>query len=131
MTATIFGTKASVCSFICVVAWNIETISPTTMATKSIGAAESMTVKIASLITVIIVLVETKSSHPRPYRRYYPKLSTMTPIISCHPSTSTNNKTLNGSDIIAGGSIIIPIAIKVLATTISMTINGRYMKKPI
>ena len=47
-TPTILGTNASVCSFICVVAWNIETISPTTIATMSIGAADSITVDIAS-----------------------------------------------------------------------------------
>jgi hypothetical protein len=37
-TATILGTKVSVCSFICVAAWKIETIRPTTSATISIGA---------------------------------------------------------------------------------------------
>ena len=34
-------------------------------------------------------------------------------------------------EIVVGGSIIIPILIKVDATTISITINGKYIKKPI
>jgi hypothetical protein len=46
-TQTILGTNARVCSFICVVAWNIETSSPTTIATISIGAAHNITVVIA------------------------------------------------------------------------------------
>jgi hypothetical protein len=37
--AAIFGTKVSVCSWIDVVAWRIETISPTPNPTMSIGAA--------------------------------------------------------------------------------------------
>jgi hypothetical protein len=36
----------------------------------------------------------------------------------------TNNNNLNGIDTITGGSIIIPIAIKTDATTISNTKNG-------
>ena len=36
-TAMIFGTKASVCSCICVVAWNTATINPTPIATSNIG----------------------------------------------------------------------------------------------
>ena len=43
----------------------------------------------------------------------------------------TNNKILNGIEIVVGGSIIIPIDIRVDETTISITINGRYIKKPI
>ncbi len=38
---------------------------------------------------------------------------TIVPTISCQPSTSTKSIILNGSEIIAGGSIIIPIAIVV------------------
>jgi hypothetical protein len=42
-----------------------------------------------------------------------------------------NKSILKGRDIIMGGSIIIPIDINVLETTISITRNGRYIKKPI
>jgi len=47
MTHTIFGTKASVCSLICVVAWNMEINNPITIATINIGAAHMITVVIA------------------------------------------------------------------------------------
>ena len=43
---------------------------------------------------------------------------------SDQPSTSTNSSSLNGSEIIAGGSIIMPIDIRVDATTRSMIRNG-------
>lgn len=43
----------------------------------------------------------------------------------------TNNKILKGREIITGGSIIIPIDIKTLATTISITKNGMKTMKPI
>jgi len=48
-----------------------------------------------------------------------------------HPSTIINNNILKGRDIIIGGSIIIPIDINVLETTISITRKGRYIRKPI
>lgn len=47
-----------------------------------------------------------------------------------HPFTVTNNNNLNGSEIIAGGSIIIPMDINVLETTISISKNGIYNKNP-
>jgi hypothetical protein len=53
------------------------------------------------------------------------------PIIKFHPSAITNRSILNGVDIVVGGSIIIPIDISVEDTTISITINGRYIRKPI
>ena len=37
---------------------------------------------------------------------------------------------LNGIDIVVGGSIIIPMDIRVEDTTISITMNGRYIKNP-
>ena len=52
------------------------------------------------------------------------------PIIKLHPSAITNNKILNGIDIVVGGSIIIPMDIRVEDTTISITMNGRYIKNP-
>ena len=48
-----------------------------------------------------------------------------------HPSTKTNNIILNGSEIIMGDNIIIPIAIKIDATTKSMMRNGIKSKNPI
>jgi hypothetical protein len=48
-----------------------------------------------------------------------------------HPSTRRNRRILKGIDIITGGSIIIPIDIRVLATTISITKKGIYNMKPI
>ena len=41
-----------------------------------------------------------------------------------------NKSTLNGNEIVVGGSIIIPIDIRTDETTISITINGIYIKKP-
>ena len=55
----------------------------------------------------------------------------MEPINKFQPSTKTNNSNLNGSEIITGGSIIIPMDNKMLATTISMTRKGRKIKNPI
>jgi hypothetical protein len=52
-------------------------------------------------------------------------------IIRFQPSTITNSNILKGIDIIIGGSIIIPIDIKVLDTTISIIKKGIYRKKPI
>ena len=46
------------------------------------------------------------------------------------PSTSTNIMILKGNEIIEGGSIIIPIDIRVLETTISMIRKGIKSKKP-
>ena len=41
-----------------------------------------------------------------------------------------NSNILNGSDIVVGGSIIIPIDMRTDDTTISITIKGIYIKKP-
>ena len=47
-----------------------------------------------------------------------------------HPSARTNNKILNGNEMVVGGSINIPLDISTDETTISITINGMYIKKP-
>ena len=52
-------------------------------------------------------------------------------IIKCQPSTKINSKILIGKEIITGGNIIIPNAIKVEATIMSTTINGIKIRKPI
>jgi hypothetical protein len=44
--------------------------------------------------------------------------------VKFQPSTSKNIKILNGSEMMTGGIIIIPIESKMLATTMSMTMNG-------
>src|SRR5690606_35642221 len=64
-------------------------------------------------------------------RRYMPKLAARVPIIKAQPSTSTNNMILNGSEMIMGDSIIIPMAIRTLATTRSMMRKGMNSRKPI
>jgi len=62
---------------------------------------------------------------------YHLKLSTRFPIKRFHPSTRTKIRILNGKEIITGGSIIIPILISTELTTISITKNGKKIKKPI
>ena len=52
------------------------------------------------------------------------KLLTMVSATRFHPPTEINSRILKGSDIMTGGSIIIPIDIRVLATTMSITKNG-------
>ena len=61
----------------------------------------------------------------------YLKLPTMLCVNSDHPSTSTKSSSLNGSEIIAGGSMNMPMLISTDATTTSMTMNGRKSAKPI
>jgi hypothetical protein len=60
-----------------------------------------------------------------------PKLVANVPKIKFHPSTNTNNMSLNGKDTIIGESIIIPIAINIDATTKSMMRKGINSIKPI
>jgi hypothetical protein len=55
----------------------------------------------------------------------YLKLCTRLVMVRLHPSTSTNSSNLKGSEIIAGGSMNMPILISTLATTASMMMNGR------
>src|SRR3546814_19207673 len=47
------------------------------------------------------------------------------------PSTSTKKISLKGSEIITGGSIIMPIDMRMEATTMSMLRKGRNSRKPI
>jgi len=55
----------------------------------------------------------------------YLKLCTRLVMVRLHPSTSTNNSSLNGSEIMAGGSMNMPILMSTLATTASMMMNGK------
>ena len=59
------------------------------------------------------------------------KLLARLPIVSAQPSTSTNKSSLNGSEMIVGDSIAMPSAISTVATTRSMTMKGRNIRKPI
>ena len=56
---------------------------------------------------------------------------TREPTIICQPSINTNSSILKGSEIIAGGSIIIPIDIRVEETTKSITRKGINSINPI
>jgi hypothetical protein len=52
------------------------------------------------------------------------KLDASEPMMRLQPSTNTKSMSLKGIEMIMGESIIIPIDIKTLATTKSMTTNG-------
>ena len=60
-----------------------------------------------------------------------PKLEARVPMIITQPSTRTNSIILKGNDMISGDSIIIPMDISTLATTMSMMRNGINSMKPI
>ena len=53
------------------------------------------------------------------------------PTVIDQPSTRTNNNNLNGREISIGDNIIIPSDINIDAITISITKNGKKIKKPI
>ena len=59
------------------------------------------------------------------------KLWTSDAVTRFQPSTRTNSRILNGSEMKTGGSIIMPIAINVEETTRSMIRNGRKIRNPI
>jgi hypothetical protein len=58
-------------------------------------------------------------------------VATSDPTVIAHPSTSTNNNNLKGSETSIGLNIIIPKDIKTDAITISMTKKGKNRRKPI
>ncbi|KFD44037.1 hypothetical protein IU11_06000 [Cellulosimicrobium sp. MM] len=51
-------------------------------------------------------------------------------VMRPHPSTRTKSSSLNGSEIIVGGSIIMPMLMRAAATTRSMTRNGTKTTNP-
>ena len=59
------------------------------------------------------------------------KLATSDPMSRFQPSTSTNSISLNGSEISTGESIIMPMDMSTLATTMSMMRKGMKIMKPI
>src|SRR5260370_13376075 len=132
----------SVDSLICVAAWKRLTIRPTTSATSNSGAESSSATYIAwcaSVITDSGVMIQacqmgdfiSNNLRNRTLTSDQTKLCASEPISNCHPSTSTNSISLNGSEIVAGETIIIPIDISTLATTMSMIRNGMKIVKPI
>ena len=50
---------------------------------------------------------------------------------SVQPLTITIRSSLNGSDIVTGETIIMPIARRMFETMMSIAMNGRYTRKPI
>ena len=44
---------------------------------------------------------------------------------SVHPSTMTKRRSLNGSEIVTGETIIMPIARRMFETMMSIAMNGR------
>ena len=52
-------------------------------------------------------------------------------MMRVHPSTNTNNIILNGNEMSMGDNINIPMDIKMLETTKSITRNGMKIRKPI
>ena len=51
-------------------------------------------------------------------------------MISAQPSTTTNSRSLKGSDTMVGGTIIMPIAISEALTSMSSTRNGMKTTSP-
>src|SRR6185312_3110816 len=64
-------------------------------------------------------------------RRHRMKPSASEPITSVQPFTKTNSMSVIGSDTVVGDSSIMPSDIITAATTMSMTMNGRKIRKPI
>ena len=50
---------------------------------------------------------------------------------SVQPFTITNRSSLNGSEIVTGDTIIMPIARRMLETMMSIAMKGRYTRNPI
>jgi hypothetical protein len=116
-TATILGTKVSVISCTWVVACNMAITNPTINPTPRSGAESrrvSFMASLAMLTTNSGVICLT--SHE--------KLFTIDPTSRFQPSTSTNNISLKGNETMKGGSIIIPMDRRTLATTMSMIKKG-------
>src|SRR6478736_4227959 len=103
--AIALGTKLSVTSWIWVTDCTSETTNPTTSAVTSTGAASLAASTRASRPTSTTAAVSI--AHPPTV--YEPTSDVTT---RPQPSTSTKSSSLNGSEIITGGSIIMPIDIK-------------------
>src|SRR5205823_13771209 len=80
---------------------------------------------------------DLEGDHERVLRRInrellvHEKLVTRERMIRCQPSAITNSRSLNGNEMLAGGSIIMPIDMSTLETTMSITRKGTMIRKPI
>ena len=137
-TARILGIKIKVCSCIEVAVCNIPMKSPIIIAVSKIGNVTEIIVHIAAvrISSKLNVVTDTFSlsflyERPRGGRvgggasyGTFVKLFNTLMTTKFQPSAMMNSKILNGSEIIIGGSIIIPIASSTLDTTMSTTRNG-------
>ena len=114
-TASIFGMKTRVISFICVAAWNTLMTTPAMSPNTKHGAAINIPVFNAS---VKYPAINSADISP------YPKLFINDPTTRYHPSARTNNMSLKGTEIMIGGNIIIPMESNMLATTMSSIRKG-------
>lgn len=120
--ATILGANENVWSWIDVRVWIRLIMTPTMMATASIGATIHINVVSAPCMRDV-----TNASSIICYNTLF----TSDVTIRYQPSTITNSSILKGNDTITGGSCIIPIDSKTLETARSIIRNGRNRTKPI
>ena len=62
---------------------------------------------------------------PGRFSQRHLKLLINVSVIKCQPSTSTNKSNLNGSEMSTGGSIIMPMLMRIDEITMSMIRNGK------
>jgi hypothetical protein len=121
-TATILGTKVRVCSLIWVAAWKMDTSKPMTMPMISIGAEakqnglDRLAADIDSYFGCHGILRERGSMLVKTFIKE--------PTTRLQPSTSTKRRSLNGMEMMTGGSIIIPMDMRIDATIMSITRKG-------
>lgn len=126
--ARIFGTNDSVISLIWVTAMKIEMITPTTRPTPISGADTINAIRSVSCPTATTVSTSKSTrSLQKPSPRYEntgnERISASVRIFQ--PSTRMNKSSLNGNEMVIGGSVIMPIDIRIDATIMSIVINGR------
>lgn len=59
------------------------------------------------------------------FNNYVTKLPIRLPVIKCQPSTRTKSNNLNGNEINTGGSIIMPMLMRMAEMTMSTIKNGK------
>ncbi len=117
--ASSLGMKLSVISLIDVAACTMPMMTPTASATTSKGAQTMTDTQSACRPNSMTVAVSIRISY-----QGMTKLEAREPMINPQPSTSTKSISLKGIEIIIGDNIIIPMDIKTLETTRSMTTKG-------
>ena len=100
-----------------VAACNTPTSNPAKSAAAKIGKA-TLVVTIRDSIAISI------TNEVSICYLYLMNVETNELVIRPQPSTNTKSSSLNGSEIIIGDSIIIPIDMRTLATTRSIMMNG-------